>query len=238
MKQFYILFFTLISFPSLCFGQVTKPDLILGIGSSINILNQQNRNDWNNTSTGINIGFFTNRLLTENYSLWFGFSYNFISTNNYLNTVQYIQNWNGGPETMDINLKTSLNLQFLQIPIILKRHFHNRFSVGAGLNLSILTSAKFSQEAIGNYSNSKYPLAGDDLTRSIKYVFGVTDFVSEAPFTKTNVAPMLNLGYCISKKISLEYFLSYDLLANPRLEYKFNEYNSFTNNINFTLKIN
>ncbi len=222
-----------------CLGQSSKPDIMIGIGSSINILNQQNRNDWSSLSYSTNVGIFTKRALSDKYSVLFGLIYRYSWTDNYLNTVNFTSNWTGGPEQSDVNLKTSFRFQSFEIPIVLKRYYmNNKFSVGVGVNFSYLTFAKFSQDAIGNYSMPNYPLADAAFDAEVKFVYGVKEYVTVSPFSKTNIAPILNLGYSFSKRFSLEYFMMYDLISNPILNYKFNNYNTLTNNLILTFKLN
>jgi len=212
--------------------------MMIGLGSSVNILVQQNRNDWRSNSFGYNLGFYSSRSLTDKYSFLIGMSYYYVYSNNYVNSVRYTSNWVGGPEESDVNLATTFKQNYFQIPLIIKRYISNKISIGVGLNFSILLSSRFSQEAVGNYSISKYPLADSSFNAMIKFVFGVKDYVSNAPFTKTNIAPVVHVEYSLTKRLNLEYILSYDIVSNPRLQYKFNEYNTLNNNLVFTFKFN
>ena len=222
-----------------CLGQSSKPDIMIGIGSSINILNQQNCNDWSSISYSSNIGLFTKRALNDKYSVLFGLTYKYTWTDNYLNTVNFTSNWVGGTEQGDVNLKTSFRFQSFEIPIVFKRYYmNNKISVGVGVNFSYLTFAKFSQEALGNYSMPKYPLADAAYDAQVKFVYGVSEYITTSPFSKTNIAPIINLGYSFSKRFSLEYFMSYDLNSNPIMNYKFNNYNTLYNNLMLTFKLN
>lgn len=211
--------------------------LKLSFGYSLGLMHQQNNNNFKNTMNGINLGFISTKKIKEKYSFNFGIYYSVRNTSNYINSINHISNWSGGPEITKVNLKTSLNLEYIELPLFIKRHFKNKYSLGLGLNLSYLINAKLNQEVLGKYAVDKYPLADDDFTASIKYVYGIKNYQSTSAFTKGNFAPFFNFGLALNDRLDIEYFIGYDIIANPKLEYKFNDYNLFNNNIVLTFKL-
>jgi len=216
---------------------LNQPIHKLNIGYSYGLMYQQSNNDANSTMMGCNIGYISTQNINNKYSLSIGINYTFENAANYLNSVNYISNWVGGPEITKVNLKSCIKLEYIDVPIIIKKRFKNNLNFGLGVNLSYLINANFNQEALGQYSVAKYPLADNDFTASVKYVYSVKNYSSTSAFRKTNFAPFFNIGYAITRRIDLEYFLSYDILSNPVLEYKFNEFNLLKNSLLLTFKL-
>lgn len=236
-KYLFILILFLNSYLN-CFAQKNNNDISILVGYEISLMHQLNKNDINNIMNSYNFGFVSKQEIKSGNTFNIGLIFSNRKTNNYLNSVSYISNWLNGPETTKINLKTSFDLSYLEIPLNLIKQFKNKFSIGGGICLSYLLYANLNQEALGEYAISKYPLADKDFTASIKYVFGIKNYKTTAPFLKSNIAPVVSLGYKISNKLNAQYTLSYDLFANPVMEFKFNNYNLIKNNFSLIFKIN
>ncbi|MBC7384087.1 MAG: outer membrane beta-barrel protein [Bacteroidia bacterium] len=213
-----------------CYGQeqTKKTGILISLGTSLSNLHQQNNNDWNSIAFGFSGGLLTERLLSKQRKLLIGFIYHKKITDDYINRLDYTSNWIGGPETTKVTLKTSLNLDIIEVPILLKYEMSNKLSFGYGLLLSHLLFASFSQKAVGSYSVAKYTAADSSFTLSVQKVLNVDNYKSTAPFSKTNLGLLLNIGYTLKSNIGFEYFISYEIISNPRLGFKFNPYNMLT----------
>ncbi len=222
-KPYLTFFLILLLQASICFAQSSKPDIMLGIGSSYNIINQSGIG-FQTGAYGLNIGFFTLKPLHKKLSVLFGFDYNYKWMDNYNNQVYYVSN------STNVNLNTGIHQQFVETPFIFKYNHHN-FSFGAGAIFSYLFASKLNQQVTGDY-NSTYT------SRVLYFEYTIENNHYTSMFSRINVAPSLNIGYRYNKKITIEYFCSYDLISNPQLQYQFNTYNLLSNNLLLTFKIN
>ena len=207
---------------SFCFGQDSlKPDILVGIGGSANLINQSGVG-FQGGAYAVHAGFFTNKKFYKNLSVFFGLNYSFWWMNDYRNTYFDFD------DQVNVHLSTSVSQYHFEVPVILKQTT-GKFSYGGGMILSLLISSKLNQNALSNYDSAW-------MTNSIHFFYRIENKNDNSPFTKVNIAPAILLEYRPFKKISLIYLCSYDLITNPVMQYMFADYNLLHHTLLLTFK--
>lgn len=191
-------------------NKVKLHDLYFGGGLSFNYLVEQQNSKVHDLQTGFTLSILKTHLLSKKNMLLLGLNYNFKRFDNFINTV-YSPDYN-----KNVILNTSLVFQQIEIPV-LYCFTSNKFIIGGGLNFQYLIFCELNETSTPNMSL---------LTSKYNY----SNYSSDAPFQKTNIAPCLLIGYKLKEKIILNAVLDYDLVSNP-INIDINKFNILTNKI-------
>lgn len=191
-------------------NKVKLHDVYFGGGLSFNYIVEQQNSKVHDLQTGFTLSILKTHVLSKKNMLLLGLNYNFKRFDNYINTI-YSPDYN-----KNVILKTSLILQQIEIPV-LYCFTSNKFILGGGFNFQYLIFSELNQTSILNMSN---------LTSNYNY----SNYNSDAPFQKTNIAPCLLIGYKLKEKINFDFVIDYDLISNP-INIDINKFNILTNKI-------
>jgi hypothetical protein len=196
-----------------------KLNIYIGLGGAMNTVNQDNYG-FQNGGYATSLGLYSERQMTQHASFLCGLSLNYKWLNDYRNTkFDYAMQ-------MNTNLSTSISQLLVEFPMLFAYNFH-RFSVGCGIKFSYLLASNLNQKALGPFDSS-----GNILNR-YNNIHNLTD---NSLLTKINIAPILCIGFILTKKVKIILSSDYELISNPVWQNGFNSFNLINTSITLNYK--
>jgi hypothetical protein len=203
----------------------TVPKYYFAIGGTFSKLHQQASNDWHNSGFQYSFGLTSEKEInTRNLSFEFGIFY--------VNSI--IKNFENShydySTQAEVQLSTEIIRHDIQIRQLMKVKW-GKLKFGGGALISYLLSSKINQEVKGEYSSSW-------MQSSYQAEYTIENNRSRSPLTRVNIAPCIMLEYQVHERLFLNFLGSYSILANPKTDYKFNNFNSLDLCISLAFKLN
>jgi hypothetical protein len=208
-------------------AQSSYPQITIGPSYDYSLL-QVSQGGLINGCNGFGIGIFSekNTSVNNNYiSLQFGIIYSYRSIQDYKSEPYY--------PTLQrvIHLNSNINQHVIKTQLMTKyRLEQSRFSFGAGANISFILLSTINQTNSEPFDSATY--------QRIQYNYNRKDDTGIHTYNRFNIAPTFNIGFKVSEKIDLEYFIGYDLIAPAQKYTNYEVYRLLNNSIFLTFKIN
>lgn len=181
-----------------------------------------------NPKDGLKAGVISEKIFSLNnpkVSLQLGVFYHYRQISDYNNEPYY-------PTFQRvIHVNTNVTQHLAETQLIAKyRPEHGRFSAGLGANVSFLFASKTDQIVNDALDSTNYQF--------ILFNYEIRNNSGIHRHNRLNIAPVVNIGFRLTPKIELEYYLSYDLRSPQQKYLNYEVYHLCSNTILITFKIN
>jgi hypothetical protein len=203
----------------------TPAQYYCSVGGAYSVIRDQVSKKWDNSGFQYSIGFVSEKQQnTRHVSFCLGVFY----TNS---IIRNFENYHFDYSTQaNVHLSTDIVRHDIQLQQLVTMKL-GKMKYGGGFLFSYLLSSNINQKVIGEYT----PL-WRDLAYETEYT--IDNNRSRSPLTRVNVAPCLNIEYPCSYKFLINLRGSYSIFPNPKIDYKFNSFNSLDLSLSLAYRLN
>lgn len=167
------------------------------------------------------LGVYHTSDINSKFYLDAGVQLAFSKISNYRNSIRYVSNWVSGVEFTQVELRTSISQNHIEIPISLSHRFTPKFSLGIGCMFSVLLSSKLNQNVEGHYVIDKYPNEDSLFNKSIHFQLSKENDYNTSMFVQTNLFPFLSSSYSV-KKFKISAIFNVGIFSSTDKSWSFN----------------